>query len=60
MAEPVDDYSHVTFDGKTIVNTRVLLRDPKVRKTIEKLSKANRPVPHRRAITLLRPVKPAG
>lgn len=57
MAHPNEDYSQVTFDGRTIVNTRALLRDPKVRRTIEKLSKLLQSAPQRRGITFLRPIK---
>ena len=32
--------SYVTYDGRTIVNTHALLRDPKVRETIVKLGTA--------------------
>jgi len=49
--------SYVTFDGRTIVNARALLSDPKVRETIEKLSKANERFRHRRGVTFLRPAK---
>ena len=49
--------SYVTFDGRTIVNANALLRDPKVRRTFEKLSKANEPLRGRRGITFLRPLK---
>jgi hypothetical protein len=29
--------SHVTYDGRTVVDTDALLQDPKVRETISKL-----------------------
>jgi hypothetical protein len=51
--------SYVDFDGRTFVNARALLRDPKVRETIDKLSKANEKFRNRRGITFLRPIKPA-
>ncbi|HMF74182.1 MAG TPA: hypothetical protein VK604_00830 [Bryobacteraceae bacterium] len=52
-----DKISYVTFDGRTIVNGKALLRDPKVKETIEKLSKANERFRKRRGITFLRPAK---
>jgi hypothetical protein len=52
-----DKISYVTFDGRTIVNGKELLRDPKVKETIEKLSKANERFRNRRGITLLKPAK---
>jgi hypothetical protein len=52
-----DKLSYVTFEGRTIVNGKELLRDPKVKETIEKLSKANERFRHRRGITFLRPAK---
>ncbi|HEY1948150.1 MAG TPA: hypothetical protein VGG97_14160 [Bryobacteraceae bacterium] len=52
-----DKISYVTFDGRTIVNGKELLRDPKVKETIEKLSKANERFRNRRGITFLRPAK---
>jgi hypothetical protein len=50
--------SYVDFDGRTFVNAKALLRDPKVRETIEKLSKANEKFRNRRGVTFLRPIKP--
>ncbi len=38
-ASEKDRTSHVTFDGRTIVNTNALLRDPKVQETLLKLSR---------------------
>ena len=52
-----DKLFYVDFNGRTFVNGRVLLRDPKVKETIEKLSKANEQFRHRPGITFLRPVK---
>jgi len=49
--------SYVTFDGRTIVNARALLRDPKVRRTIEKLSKLKDPPRNGRGVTFLTPRK---
>lgn len=49
--------SYVTSDGRTIVNARALLRDPRVKETIRRLSKDE---PHhrgRRGITFLTPRK---
>jgi hypothetical protein len=58
MAESNDEkISYVTFNGRTIVNGKALLHDPKVKETIEKLSKANERFRHRRGFTFLRPAK---
>jgi hypothetical protein len=52
-----DKLFYVNFEGRTIVNGKALLRDPKVKETIEKLSKANEQFRHRPGITFLRPLK---
>ena len=58
MAETNNEQiSYVNFDGRTIVNAKVLLRDPKVRRTIEKLSKLKEPPRNGRVITFLTPRK---
>ncbi|HSU61592.1 MAG TPA: hypothetical protein VLI55_19950 [Bryobacteraceae bacterium] len=58
MAESDNEkISYVTFDGRTIVNARALLRDPKVRRTIEKLSKLKDPPRNGRGVTFLTPRK---
>lgn len=46
--------------GRTLVDPNALLRDPKVRRTLEKLSKANRGLRGRPGITFLRPRKIEG
>ena len=52
-----DKILQVTFGGQTIVDTNALLRDPKVKRTLEKLSEANKPLRRRRGMTFLRPSK---
>jgi hypothetical protein len=47
----------VTFDGRTIVDAKALLRDPEVRRTIEKLSKLKDPPRNGRGVTFLTPRK---
>jgi hypothetical protein len=47
----------VTADGKTVSDAKALLRDPKVRETFQKLSKANQRFRGRPGITFLRPIK---
>jgi glutamine phosphoribosylpyrophosphate amidotransferase len=51
---------HTNFIGRTFVDANALLRDPKVRRTLEKLSKANRGLRGRPGITFLRPRKTEG
>ncbi len=48
---------HVDFDGRTIVDAKALLRDPGVRRTIEKLSKLKDPPRNGRGVTFLTPRK---
>jgi hypothetical protein len=48
---------YTNFSGRTFVDPNALLRDPKVRRTLEKLSEANRSLRGRRGITFLRPRK---
>jgi hypothetical protein len=58
MAETNNEQiSYVNFDGRTIVNAKALLRDPKVRRTIAKLSKLKEPPRNGRVITFLTPRK---
>ena len=52
-----DKLLYVDFNGRTFVNGKALLRDPKVRETIEKLSKANEKFRHLPGITFLKPIK---
>jgi hypothetical protein len=42
MENRVEDTGHVTIDGRRVISARELLRDPKVKQTIERLSKLNR------------------
>ncbi len=42
MADTRDKIVHTNFIGRTIVDLNLLLRDPKVRRTMEKLSEANK------------------
>lgn len=48
---------HVDFDGRTFVDAKALLRDPEVRRTIEKLSKLKEPPRNGRGVTFLTPRK---
>jgi hypothetical protein len=59
MAEPKKERIwHVNFDGRTFVDAKALLRDPKVRRTIQKLSEVVAEPPRdRRGITFLTPRK---
>ncbi|HEY7305208.1 MAG TPA: hypothetical protein VH601_13885 [Bryobacteraceae bacterium] len=58
MAEPKKERIwHVDFEGRTHVDARALLRDPEVRRTIEKLSNLKDPPRNGRAITFLTPRK---
>ncbi len=58
MAEPKKEKIwDVTFDGRTIVNAKALLRDPEVRRTIKKLSTLKEPPRNGRGITFLTPRK---
>jgi hypothetical protein len=49
--------SHVDFAGHTIVDVNALLRDPKVRATIERMSKENERFRGKPGITFVKPVK---
>jgi hypothetical protein len=46
--------SRVTFDGRTIVDTNVLVRSPKVKEALGKLSEATRAMKSRGRVTILR------
>jgi len=48
---------HVDFDGHTIVDVNALLRDPKVRATIERMSKENERFRGKPGVTFIRPVR---
>ncbi len=52
-----DKIAYTNFFGRTIVDTNALLRDPKVRRTLEKLSEANKSLRGRPGITFLKPRK---
>ncbi len=49
--------SHVDFDGRTIVDVNALLRDPKVRATIERMSKENERFRGKPGVTFVRPLR---
>jgi hypothetical protein len=49
--------SHVDSDGRTIVDVNALLRDPKVRETIERLSKEHERYKGRAGVSFVRPVR---
>ena len=51
---------YTNFFGRTLVDPNALLRDPKVKRTLQKLSEANRSLRGRRGITFLRPRKVEG
>ncbi len=58
MAKRDEQLTYTTWDGRTITNVEVLLRDPKVQETMRKLSK-NRDLGSKEGhITLLRYRKP--
>ena len=49
--------SRVTFDGRTIVDTNVLLRSPKVKETLERLAETTRAMKTGGRVTILRRTK---
>jgi len=58
MAEPKKERIwHVDFEGRTFVDAKALLRNPEVRRTIEKLSNLKEPPRIGRRITFLTPRK---
>lgn len=58
MAEPKEERIwHVDLEGRTIVDGRALLRNPEVRRTIEKLSNLKEPPRNGRVVTFLTPRK---
>lgn len=58
MAEPKKERIwHVDFEGRTFVDAKALLRNPEVRRTIEKLSNLQEPPRNGRRITFLTPRK---
>lgn len=58
MAKRDEQLTYTTFEGRTITNVDVLLRDPKVQETIRKLSKNRDPGSRKGYITVLRYRKP--
>ena len=48
---------HVDFDGHTIVDVNALLRDPKVKESIERMSKENERFRGKPGVTFIRPVR---
>ncbi len=58
MAKQDEQLTYTTWDGRTITNVDVLLRDPKVQETLRKLSK-NRDLGSKKGyLTMLRYRKP--
>jgi hypothetical protein len=49
--------SYVDFDGRTIVDVNALLRDPKVRATIERMSKENERFRGKPGVTFIKPLR---
>lgn len=49
--------AHVDFDGRTIVDVNALLRDPKVRATIDRMSKENERFRGKPGVTFIRPLR---
>ena len=49
--------SYVNFDGYTIVDVNALLRDPKVKATIERMSKAHEQFRGKPGVTFVRPLR---
>lgn len=58
MAKSAEQLTYTTFDGRTITNVDVLLRDPKVQETMRKLSKNRDRGSKEGHITVLRYRKP--
>ena len=58
MAKPDDKLTYTTFDGRTITNVDVLLRDPKVKETMRKLANNRDRGSKKGYITVLRYRKP--
>ena len=54
MADISDKIVYTNFIGRTIVNPRLLLRDPKVRRTMERLSEVNKSMRGRPGVTFLK------
>ena len=57
MEDSNEKIAYTNFLGRTIVDPNALLRDPKVRRTLEKLSEMNRPLRGRPGVTFLKPRK---
>jgi glutamine phosphoribosylpyrophosphate amidotransferase len=60
MEDTNEKIAYTNFLGRTFVDPNALLRDPKVRRTLEKLSEANKSMRGRRGITFLKPRKAEG
>jgi hypothetical protein len=60
MEDTNEKIDYTNFFGRTIVDPNALLRDPKVRRTLERLSEANKSLRGRRGITFLKPRKTEG
>jgi hypothetical protein len=45
---------HTTWEGRTVVDANLLLRDPKVQQTIARLSELNKPLRDRPGFRFLR------
>ena len=58
MAKDDEQLTYTTFEGRTITNVDVLLRDPKVQETIRKMSKNRDRGSKKGYITVLRYRKP--
>ncbi len=50
--------SYVNYDGNTIVDVNALLQSPKVRATIERMSKANERFRGKPGVTFIMPFRP--
>jgi len=49
--------SHVDYNGYTIVDVDALLRDPKVKATIDRMSKENERFRGKPGVTFIKPVR---
>lgn len=55
-----DKVSYVDFEGRTIVDVNALLKDPKVKETIERMSKMHEQQRGKHGITFVRRLKSKG
>ena len=60
MEDNHDKIVYTNFFGRTMVDPNALLRDPKVRRTLEKLAEANKSLRGRPGFTFLKPRKLEG